>query len=170
MAGKISKRYVSCCGVRNAEVAQFFITLRGGQRPFGRILNFSMLRSKQSTLELFDIIFEKGSSKGPSGKNITNNEILQLSTDSGYLLSVAFKSIITTRKAGLDCLFCYGYHLYMFCFCFNCSLVIFCLLCFHVSYFIISQPFVLKCLRSWIQFLSHDGKYTSALYQFTLRL
>ena len=68
--GKISKRYVSCCGVRNAEVAQFFITLRGGQRPFGRILNSSILRSKQSTLELFYIIFEKGSSKGPSGKNI----------------------------------------------------------------------------------------------------
>ena len=41
-----------------------------GQRPFGRILNSSILRSKQSTLELFDIIFEKGSSKGPSGKNI----------------------------------------------------------------------------------------------------
>ena len=68
--GKISKRYVSCCGVRNAEVAQFFITLRGGQRPFGRILNSWILRSKQSTLELFYIIFEKGSSKGPSGKNI----------------------------------------------------------------------------------------------------
>ena len=113
-------------------------------------------------MELFDIIFEKGSSKGPLGKSKRNNEILQLSTDSRYLQSLALKSIIITeRKTALDCLFYYGFHLHMFCFCFRRSLVLFCLLCFHVSYSTrthLSQPFVLKHWRSWVQLLSHDRK------------
>ena len=129
--------------------------------PFTRILNFSIFWTKKSAMELFDLIFEKGSSKSPLGKSKRNNEILQLSTVSRYLQSLALKSIITERKAALDCLFYYGYHLHMFCFCFRCSLVIFCLLCFHVSYSTrthLSQPFVLKHWRSWVQLLSHDRK------------
>lgn len=104
---KFQSAIEACCSVRNAEVAQFFIVLRGGhlRGPFRRIWNFSILRRKQSALELSDIIFEKGSSKGPLGKNKVNNEILQLSRDSIYLQSVALKSIITTREAALHCSF-----------------------------------------------------------------
>ena len=41
-----------------------------GSTAIWAYLNSSILRCKQSTLELFYTIFEKGSSKGPSGKNI----------------------------------------------------------------------------------------------------
>ena len=44
--------------------------------PFTRILNFSIFWTKKSAMELFDLIFEKGSSKSPLGKSKRNNEIM----------------------------------------------------------------------------------------------
>ena len=130
LARKISKRdCIVLWRTKCRSCTIFHHFTRGSfRRPFRRILNFSIFRRKQSALELFDIIFEKGSSKGPLGKNKMNNEILQLSRDSLFLQSVALKSIITTREATLHCSFYYGCHLHMLYL--RCSLVVFCLLHF----------------------------------------
>ena len=57
-----------------------------GKRPFRGTLNFSIFQ-KKSAMEIFNVIFEKGSSKSPPRKHTMNTKILQLSTDSIFMVS-----------------------------------------------------------------------------------
>ena len=119
------------------------IVLREGQRPFTRILNFPIFRRKQSATEIFDIIFEKGSSKGKSKKN---NEILQLSTDSRYLQSLA---LLSRKEKLLSIAYSTIVVIYTCFFFFVLGVLLSYFVC-YVSMFLsllvlyLSQPFVLK--------------------------
>ena len=64
--------------------------MEGDNSHLGVFRTFRFLGEKKA-IELFDIIFKKGSLKGSFRKNKTNYETLQLSADSPYLWSVALK-------------------------------------------------------------------------------
>ena len=58
---KFQSGIASCCGLQNADVAQFFIVLREGKRPFRRILNFSIFLEKEKRdgtvcFEIFEVL------------------------------------------------------------------------------------------------------------------
>ena len=106
-------------------------------------------------MEIFDIIFEKGSSKG---KNKKNNEILQLSTDSRYLQSLA---LLSRKEKLLSIAYSTIVVIYTCFFVFVLGVLLSYFVC-YVSMFLsllvlyLSQPFVLKYWRSWVRLLSHD--------------
>ena len=57
---KFQSGIASCCSLQNAEVAQFFIVLREGPRPFRRILNFLILEKEKRDgtvcFEIFEVL------------------------------------------------------------------------------------------------------------------